>query len=200
MKQQRAVFTKLEFDSVSERLLTCSFTGYRPSKLPFGYNTECEEYKKLYEALKNEICLLIDNGVTYFQTGMAQGVDLMCGKIVLELKEIFDIHLFCVIPCENQCQGWSDEDIKLYQRLLRFSSGVTYTSDSEYTKGCMMKRNRYLVDNAEYILAVFDGQKGGTMSTIEYAKKKHRSIIIINPNDYTKVELFHSGDEGVSYV
>ncbi len=190
----------MELDSVSERLLTCSFTGYRPSKLPFGDDTECEEYRKLYETLKYEVYRLIESGVTYFQTGMARGIDLMCGKIILELKESFDIHLFCIIPCLNQSDGWSSEDKSLYERLIRCSSGVTYTSDEEYRKGCMAKRNRYLVDNAEYLIAVFDGQKGGTMSTIEYAKKKHRSIIIVNPNDYTKVELFHSGDKGVSYV
>lgn len=190
----------MDFDSNSERLLTCSFTGYRPSKLPFGYDKGNEEYRKLYNTLQNEIFQLVNSGVSYFQTGMAQGIDMMCGEIVLELKKVYDIHLFCVIPCLNQCCGWSKDDIEVYERLLKYSSAVTYTSEEEYKKGCMMKRNRYLVDSAEYILAVFDGQKGGTMSTIEYAKKKRRSIIIINPNDYTKVELFHSEDEGVFYV
>lgn len=153
----------------------------------------------LYDALKTEMHRLINSGVMYFQTGMAQGIDLMCGEIVLELKEVFDIHLFCVIPCENQCYGWNEEDIVLYNRLLRESTDIIYTS-KEYSKGCMMKRNRYLVDNAEYILAVYDGQQGGTMATINYAKKKHKTIIIIDPNNYTKVELVQGDSEGVFYV
>ncbi len=189
----------MNFDSNSEHLLTCSFTGYRPSKLPFVFDKNTEQYAKLYDVLKNEIHRLIDCGVTYFQTGMAQGIDLMCGEIVLEMKQIFDVHLFCVIPCENQYSGWKEADISLYHRLISESSDVIYTG-REYEKGCMMRRNRYLVDNAEYILAVFDGKPGGTMSTIKYAKAKQRTIIIINPNDYTKVELVHGDDEGAFYV
>ena len=179
-------------------MLACSFTGYRPSKLPFILDKNSEYYLNLYNAIKDEICRLVDCGVTCFLTGMAQGIDLMCGEIILELKQIFDIHLFCVIPCEGQCYGWCEDDKQRYQKLLYGASDIIYTS-KEYFKGCMMKRNRYLVDNAEYILAVYDGKQGGTGATIDYAKKKHRTIIIINPTTYTRVELIHD-DEGGLYV
>lgn len=191
---------KFDCEASNERSLTCSFTGYRPSKLPFKNNCNSEEYKKLCQVLEKEIRLMINNGVRYFLTGMAQGVDIMCGEIVLELKSEFDIHLFCVIPCKNQFTGLDDKSLAKYNKLISEASGVIYTSEEEYSKGCMMKRNRYLVDNAEYLLAVFDGQKGGTMSTINYAIKKKKTIVIINPNDYTKVELVHGEDKGVLYV
>lgn len=181
-------------------MYTCSFTGYRPSKLPFGNNKNCEEYQQLYSALENAIRLLIKNGVRYFQTGMAQGVDMICGEIVLELKKEFDIYLFCVTPYENQALEWDSESISAYKRIISAASGVICTGEDVYTKGCMMKRNRYLVDNADYILAVYDGQKGGTMYTVKYAKEKKKTILIINPKDYTKIELVHSEDEGVLYV
>ena len=190
----------MEFSSDSECSITCSFTGYRPSKLAFLSDKDSNEYQNLYVTLKNVIIDLIHKGVAYFQTGMALGIDMMCSQIILELKNEFDIHLFCVIPCIDQCSGWKNEDIELYNKIIESASGVTYISNDSYSKGCMMKRNRYLVDNSEYILAVFDGKKGGTMSTIEYAKKKKKSIIIINPKDYTKIELLHGEDEGVCYV
>lgn len=191
---------KFEFDTDSDRYHTCSFTGYRPSKLAFNFNRKDEAYCRLYNVLKKEIMLLAKNEIKYFQTGMALGIDLMCGEIVLELKKDFDIHLFCIIPCKNQRQGWSDDNIALYNNLINNSSGIIYTSTEDYSKGCMMKRNKYLVDTAEHILAVYDGKKGGTMSTIEYAKKNKRTITIINPINYTKIELIHGSDEGAYYV
>ncbi len=190
----------MEFNSDSEKAHTCSFTGYRPSKLKFLFDKNSAEYKKLYEVLTEEIIHLIENGVTYFQTGMALGIDLMCAEIVIALKKKYNVHLFCVIPCINQCQDWKKEDILLYNEIIESASGIYYTSNECYTKGCMMIRNRYLVDNAEYVLAVYDGKKGGTKYTLEYAKKNKKSIIIINPDDYTKIELFHGDDKGVCYV
>ena len=77
---------------------------------------------------------------------------------------------------------------------------MTYVTSDDYRDGCMMKRNRFLVDTSQYILAVYDGQRGGTMSTINYAKKKKRTIIIINPTDFTRVELLHGNEKGVLYV
>lgn len=178
----------------------CSFTGYRPSKLPFLSNRHNEKYSKLYDALKMEIIGMAQRGIMDFQTGMARGIDLMCGEIVLDLQKHIDVRLYCAIPCRDQYQGWNHEDVDLYKRILTSASGVTYISPNGYTDGCMQKRNRYLVDTAQYLIAVYDGQRGGTMSTLNYAKKRQRTIVIINPTDYTRVELLHGNEEGVLYV
>ena len=50
---------------------------------------------------------------------------------------------------------------------------------AEYYPGCMYLRNRYMVDNADVVIAHFNGAKGGTMYTLSYAKKNKKSIIII---------------------
>jgi uncharacterized phage-like protein YoqJ len=40
-----------------------------------------------------------------------------------------------------------------------------------------------MVDNSEYLIAVYDGsKKGGTAYTVEYALKKERKNIIIHPD------------------
>ncbi len=198
--QQRAVFTDLNFDFEAKEEKVCSFTGYRPSKLPFLGDKNSEKYQSLRELLKAEIIGLAQKNITFFQTGMARGIDLLCGELVLEIRKEFDVHLFCAIPCKNQCCGWSGADVEAYNRLLSAASGVTYITSDNYSNGCMMKRNRFLVDTSQYVLAVYDGQRGGTMSTINYAKKKKRTIIIINPTDFTRVELLHGNEKGVLYV
>ena len=51
-----------------------------------------------------------------------------------------------------------------------------------YSPDCMDKRNRYMVDHADYILAVWNGCPSGTGNTVRYAHKKGKSIIVINPD------------------
>lgn len=180
--------------------MTCSFTGYRPQKIPFEWNRSSDEYKRLYNLIKNEMIDLIGKGVKFFQSGMALGVDLMCAEIVLELAETYDIKLFCIVPCLNQTNGWNGEDKALYESIISRSAAVTYVTEEPYKNGCMMKRNRFLVDTAQYIIAVFDGKSGGTMSTVKYAKNKNRTVIAINPADFSRVELIHGYVQGVLYV
>lgn len=178
----------------------CSFTGYRPEKLPFGGRRDSEGYRRLYSVLFGEIEALVQKGVRTFQCGMARGVDLMCGQIVVELKEKYNIGLISVLPCTDQCRLWAREDQEIYNRLLRSSDSVVEITSEPYSDGCMLKRNRFLVETAQYLLAVFDGKHGGTMYTVNYAKKLKRTVIIINPASYMRIELVHEKNKGVLYV
>ena len=47
----------------------------------------------------------------------------------------------------------------------------------EYSPGCMMKRNRYMVDNAQLIIACYDGKTGGTLNTLRYALEKGVQVL-----------------------
>ena len=42
----------------------------------------------------------------------------------------------------------------------------------EYTPYCMLKRNRFIVDNSSVLLAYLKEEKGGTKYTVDYAEKK----------------------------
>ena len=52
---------------------------------------------------------------------------------------------------------------------------------SAYTPECMMRRNRYMVDNAGTVLAVFNGSPGGTFNSLRYAVGLGRKIVEIEP-------------------
>ena len=46
----------------------------------------------------------------------------------------------------------------------------------------MLERNRFLVDHAAALLAVYNGERrGGTAATVRYAQKMGRKIIVIAP-------------------
>ena len=82
------------------------------------------------------------------------------------------------MPCKNQDQGYSKEDKIRYQNLLKKASKVIYLGD-EYVNGCMQIRNRFMVDNSSLIIAYMYAERGGTLYTVNYAKKKEKDIIFI---------------------
>ena len=52
---------------------------------------------------------------------------------------------------------------------------------SHYSPDCMDTRNRYMVDHADFIIAVWDGRSSGTGKTVQYAQRQGKPVIIINP-------------------
>ena len=46
----------------------------------------------------------------------------------------------------------------------------------------MLERNRFSVEHADILLAVYNGEwRGGTAATMRYAQKMGREIIVIDP-------------------
>ena len=48
----------------------------------------------------------------------------------------------------------------------------------------MMDRNKYMVNNSDIVIALYNGKPSGTGNTLKYAKEKGRKVKIINPEDY----------------
>ena len=173
---------------------TCCFTGHRPQKLPFGYNEEDERCVELKEKLKKEIIRQIEeNGVSHFITGMALGMDMYAAEAVLQLKEIYtDITLEAAIPCETQSSKWAEYLRDRYFSIAEKCDTETLLS-TKYTRDCMHKRDEYMVDNSDVVIALYiEGTPGGTKYTVDYAKKKGRDIVFIDigkPNEDEQMML-----------
>lgn len=88
--------------------LTCAFTGHRPQKLPWKYDEAHPDCVRLKQLIFDEVLRLAASGVNVFLSGMAQGVDTWGALTVLEIKkQMPDLRLVCVLPCEDQAKGWS---------------------------------------------------------------------------------------------
>ena len=169
---------------------TCCFTGHRPLKFPWGYDEEWEDCVKLKLKLACEIEAMRQKGVTNFISGMAIGVDMWAAEIVLDLKRAYPqdtIELIAAIPFEGQANKWSVEYRDRYFDILA-QADQEFIFQEHYTKSCMHERNRFMVDNSAYMIAVFNGDKGGTANTLHYAESKGLNIVIINPNDLSRDE------------
>lgn len=162
----------------------CAFTGHRPSRFKFGYDEESEGFRRLYDALFTQTERLACLGITTFYTGMALGTDQWAALIVLQLKKLYPhIRLVAVRPCETQADKWSDEHRHRYYDVILPKADETVLISRPYTPTCMMERNRYMVDHAGHLLAVYDGgTKGGTAYTVGYARQQGRSIVTLHPD------------------
>jgi len=155
-----------------------SVTGHRPNKM-YGYNLQDKRWIDLKEKFKT---LLRDNNCDEAISGMALGVDTVFALAVLELKEEgLPIKLHCAIPCKNHSCKWIKESIDLYNKILVKADIVKIVTDAEYNPWLMQKRNEYMVDLADKVIAVWDGTKGGTGNCVVYANKKAKEIIRILP-------------------
>ena len=141
-----------------------ALTGHRKLKENFDYFL-----------LEDKLKSLIDAGYTKFYCGMAMGFDLTCAGLLLRLKKFYKIELIACVPCENQEEKYSYYDKLLYYDYLQKFDEVKYI-EKNFTKSCMFKRNRYLVDNSDLVFAYLYKQKGGTYYTVEYAKKREKKI------------------------
>jgi len=175
-------------------ILNKSLTGHRPKSFPWKYDERDPDCVLLKEVLAEQIKTLIDRGVTDFLSGMAQGTDLWCSEIVLDLqKKNPALKLHCVLPCKGQESKWTASAQERYRSILAQANEVVYVGQ-EYNRDCMLKRNRYLVDHSSILLAVYNGTwRSGTGATVRYAQKLKREIIIIDPVART-LSKFHQTD------
>ena len=121
-------------------------------------------------------------GVTEWLSGMALGTDLWGAEIVLSLKKKNPaLRLHCILPCEGQEVKWPKAEQERYRSILRQADEVVYVSRA-YHSDCMLERNRYMVDRASILLAVYNGTyRSGTAMTVRYAKEQGTKIMIIDP-------------------
>lgn len=143
-----------------------AITGHRPEKLSSISFIEAS-LRKAYR----------DTAATLIIQGMAAGVDLMSAKIAYQMG----LPWICAKPWEGH-KPRRDDEIN-YQRAIDLAQEVVSVNPSLEYPGpwVYQKRNEWMVDNSEIVVAVWDGTKGGTFNCVNYAKKKKMPIYRIDP-------------------
>lgn len=156
-----------------------ALTGHRPNKL-WGYDLKHPNYQTLAKTLRKYV---LDLKADRIITGMALGADTVWAFVGLNIREKFnpDLQIEAAIPCRNHSSKWTTSSQQMYDRILSQCDEVTLVSDCEYTPSCMQERNRYMVDNCDVLIAVWDGTNGGTANCVKYAQLQNKQIIYINP-------------------
>lgn len=160
---------KDEKNQHNKRAYTCCFTGHRD--IPQCQREDVE--KNLMMVLEK----MIKEGVIYFGAGGALGFDTLAAQTVIKLREKYPaVKLILVLPCKSQADRWRENDRMIYEEVKQRADKVVYTS-SDYTRDCMFKRNRHLVDCSGVCICYLTERTGGTAYTVNYAKEKSLRII-----------------------
>ena len=158
-----------------------SFTGHRPDKI-VGYTAAPLEVEvAIRRALAAEILRLAEEGADTFLSGMAPGVDLWAADEVLRLRAEgrigAGVRLVLALPYPNFERSFRAEWRALYGEILERADEVVYVSQGYY-HGCYHRRNDYLADNADVMLAYYEGSEGGTRYTLKRAEA--RGVRVVN--------------------
>ena len=156
-----------------DREYSCCFTGHRPDKLPWGTNEMDGRCLTLKLRLEEAVEDAYKDGMRHFICGMAKGTDLYFAEAVLKLRKVREnVTLEAARPCQTQSHGWSEPEQCRYQEILEQCDYETLVQHN-YDRGCMLRRNRYMVDHSSLVIAVYNGDpKGGTAQTLAYAMRK----------------------------
>lgn len=199
-KKEREEKEELEYQTIKQ---TACFTGHRPqAKCMFGFNLKDERYRPLYNELVNTIELCInEEGINRFISGGALGVDQIGYWLVHKLKNKYpDIKNIVAVPFKNQDIIWTVEQKQWYKKMLKLADEIIYVDEiseyqvkdtkvGEYHVAKMDMRNHYMVDNSRIVIAVFDGNKGGTANCVRYARKTGKSLFRLFPQNDFKLEI-----------
>ena len=159
------------------RQSSCCFTGHRPAKLPWRYNEGDPRCVALKSRIYDAVEAAYDEGYRHFLCGMAMGCDLYFCECVLVLRTARpDVTVEAAIPCPTQADAWPADQRQRYERLVAACDFETVVS-AKYTSSCMQRRDRYMVDHASLLIAVFDGSPGGTQYTVQYAMGRGLDIV-----------------------
>ena len=141
----------------------CSFTGHRQEKL-----TSSPE--NVQQWLEEQIRAAVDDGYFTFITGMAMGVDIWAGEIVVRLRETDSrLHLIAAVPWPGFSARWNAEWKSSYENLIKKADLVKFVA-RQYDPSIFVRRNTWMVDHSSRLIAYYNGESGGTKDMIRYAQ------------------------------
>jgi uncharacterized phage-like protein YoqJ len=156
-------------------------TGHRPDKVG-GYDYYSPQRVWIREQLKRA---LIDLKADKTISGMALGIDQDFAQVSIELA----IPFIAALPFIGQEEQWPKSSQDYYWWLMERADEVKVVSLGGYAAYKMQVRNKWMVDNGNVLIAVWDGSDGGTGNCMKYAKDVNAFVHQIDPRDYFKESI-----------
>ena len=133
-----------------------------------NYSFEDSIKENLRELLLQEIR---KNSTCKFYLGGYGNFDSLCLSILKELKADFpDIELLFITPYLN------DNYSKLETAKLYYDGIIYPPLENVPRQFCISKRNEWMVNEADFLIAFVKYSWGGAAKTLEYAKRKKVSL------------------------
>lgn len=141
-------------------------TGHRPDKLG-GYSEAIDSRlrhlaRTAIETLEPSQCI----------SGMALGWDMAFAEAAIEVG----VPLCAALPFVGQESLWPEASQRRYAGILARAASVVTVCPPIYSAKKMILRDEWMVDNADMLLALWNGTRGGTYHTVHYAERRKLPI------------------------
>ena len=154
---------------LKDKIYTVAFTGHRQMNR--------EDVLLMPSLLEKVILKLSERGAVVFRAGGAMGFDTLAALKVLDMRErLPKLELELVLPCKNQTDKWDAASVRTYNYILNNANRHSFLYDT-YVDGCMLARDRKLIDGADVCVAYCTKSTGGTAYTCAYALKSGLELI-----------------------
>lgn len=140
-------------------------TGHRPNKLG-GYS---DSVANVISSVAKSAIILSES--TKIISGMALGWDQALAHEAI----LLNIPFIAAVPFRGQEKRWPSYAQEYYYKLLSKAERIEYISMT-YTPSCMNERNKWMVDNSEGVLALYNGTPSGTRNCVEYARGLNKIV------------------------
>lgn len=141
-------------------------TGHRPDKLG-GYD------EVTFLQLANfAVTKLRETNPDEVIVGMAMGWDLAVGIAAIDMG----IPITAAIPCLDHDARWTDYWRRITAIVRACAARECLVTDRPYELYMMQKRNRWMVDRCDEVLALWDGSFGGTANCVSYALERKKPV------------------------
>lgn len=151
-------------------MLKCCFAGHR-----VVLESVITEVRHAVEKV-----VLSSDSVEFYSGSMGE-FDSLCEQAVREMQKKYKektIRLYRVLPSYQYVPKKDDEFIKnLYDDIF-----VCDASDGAHPKAMIGKRNRWMADQSDIMIAYVKYQRGGAYESLRYAQKQNLQIIRIDAN------------------
>lgn len=140
-----------------------AFTGHRPDKL--GGYTQAAERRLTAFASRVLSALAEQRGPLHVISGMALGWDMAVAEAACELQ----IPYTAAVPFPQQPDRWPMDSKKRWRSLCDRAAAVEVLEQT-YSAAGLQRRNIWMVDNANLLIALWNGSDGGTANCVRYAR------------------------------
>ena len=136
-----------------------------------------QDIQKIEKQLDKIIEKLYQKGVIFYGAGGSYGLDMLAERAVIRARNKHkEIKLILVLPCKNQDKYWTEYNKAVFAEIKNQADKIVYLSE-DYSKDCMHKRNRHLVNFSGYCVAYLSKKTGGTAYTVNYARQNGLEIV-----------------------
>ena len=136
----------------------------------FGHADLGGQADRIAPQLRQIIIDLIGQGVDTFFVGNHGEFDMLSAGIACDLKTIYpQIQVIVVLCYPNELQ---------YLKCRFTDFLMPPEVEAAPKRACIVRRNRWVADNSDYVVGYIRYQMGGAYSVIQYAQKHKKQIIL----------------------